>query len=84
MLASYEPWGLESMVRTLTGKFLLRDWRSGELSILLLALVLAVSVVVGISGFVSRLQGALLSESCLLYTSPSPRDGLLSRMPSSA
>ena len=24
------------------------------------------------------------SESCLLYTSPSPRDGLLSRMPSSA
>ena len=32
---------------------------------------------------------ALLSDSgvindCLLYTSPSPRDGLLSRMPSSA
>ena len=25
-----------------------------------------------------------LPESCLLYTSPSPRDGLLSRMPSSA
>ena len=25
-----------------------------------------------------------LSETCLLYTSPSPRDGLLSRMPSSA
>ena len=24
------------------------------------------------------------SEICLLYTSPSPRDGLLSRMPSSA
>ena len=24
------------------------------------------------------------AESCLLYTSPSPRDGLLSRMPSSA
>ena len=33
--------------------------------------------------------GALLLEvrticACLLYTSPSPRDGLLSRMPSSA
>ena len=28
------------------------------------------------------LPGGLLS--CLLYTSPSPRDGLLSRMPSSA
>ena len=26
----------------------------------------------------------LFSEGCLLYTSPSPRDGLLSRMPSSA
>ena len=26
----------------------------------------------------------VLVENCLLYTSPSPRDGLLSRMPSSA
>ena len=25
-----------------------------------------------------------LAQDCLLYTSPSPRDGLLSRMPSSA
>lgn len=41
----------------------MRDWRSGELGILLLALVLAVSVVVGISSFVTRLQSALLSES---------------------
>ena len=28
--------------------------------------------------------GAYPPNSCLLYTSPSPRDGLLSRMPSSA
>ena len=27
---------------------------------------------------------AVLGDACLLYTSPSPRDGLLSRMPSSA
>ena len=27
---------------------------------------------------------SLLIQPCLLYTSPSPRDGLLSRMPSSA
>ena len=27
---------------------------------------------------------AELANICLLYTSPSPRDGLLSRMPSSA
>ena len=26
----------------------------------------------------------IILRSCLLYTSPSPRDGLLSRMPSSA
>ena len=28
--------------------------------------------------------GATYDSCCLLYTSPSPRDGLLSRMPSSA
>ena len=27
---------------------------------------------------------AIPHDACLLYTSPSPRDGLLSRMPSSA
>ena len=27
---------------------------------------------------------SVLADACLLYTSPSPRDGLLSRMPSSA
>ena len=26
----------------------------------------------------------VVQQTCLLYTSPSPRDGLLSRMPSSA
>ena len=29
-------------------------------------------------------QGSALEWSCLLYTSPSPRDATLSRMPSSA
>ena len=28
--------------------------------------------------------GIFVANTCLLYTSPSPRDGLLSRMPSSA
>ena len=33
----------------------------------------------------TRLQRVMaFIDSCLLYTSPSPRDGLLSRMPSSA
>ena len=39
-------------------------------------------------GYQKRVQMALDSGkkiyACLLYTSPSPRDGLLSRMPSSA
>ena len=30
------------------------------------------------------LQDKYSNNTCLLYTSPSPRDGLLSRMPSSA
>ena len=29
-------------------------------------------------------ESVVLANICLLYTSPSPRDGLLSRMPSSA
>ena len=32
----------------------------------------------------NRVQVSTLLSICLLYTSPSPRDGLLSRMPSSA
>ena len=32
----------------------------------------------------SEIQRIVISRGCLLYTSPSPRDGLLSRMPSSA
>ena len=38
--------------------------------------------VVLVADYVQQLQGN--SAACLLYTSPSPRDGLLSRMPSSA
>ena len=32
----------------------------------------------------AEFQEAVVTYTCLLYTSPSPRDGLLSRMPSSA
>ena len=34
--------------------------------------------------FVSDRHFAIGSDGCLLYTSPSPRDGATSRMPSSA
>ena len=39
---------------------------------------------VPVSGRVVAAAAAVLRWPCLLYTSPSPRDGLLSRMPSSA
>ena len=35
-------------------------------------------------GYGQRFRMEKLLHDCLLYTSPSPRDGLLSRMPSSA
>ena len=42
-------------------------------------------VAIFVGAFFTILLGAgLMSLVCLLYTSPSPRDGLLSRMPSSA
>ena len=41
-------------------------------------------VVLGPEAAVDAGAGDALRKDCLLYTSPSPRDGLLSRMPSSA
>ena len=38
----------------------------------------------GAVGLIVDYANLFLNNVCLLYTSPSPRDGLLSRMPSSA
>ena len=64
--------GMDNPERADFERFLISDWCDTEF-------------------FTLRLDGKLLAvavtdivSTCLLYTSPSPRDGLLSRMPSSA
>ena len=51
------------MTPTLVLRFAARDWRAGELRLLLAALLLAVGAVSAISLFVDRLQRALVAES---------------------
>ena len=43
-----------------------------------------VAILDGVANMLAGSTQLLASIVCLLYTSPSPRDGLLSRMPSSA
>ena len=53
-------------------------------TILIVALAVSSDIILEIG---SEITAATLDDpnmGCLLYTSPSPRDGLLSRMPSSA
>src|SRR3954453_7932905 len=47
----------------MVARFLTREWRAGELRLLVTAVLLAVGTVSGISLFVDRLSRALLSES---------------------
>ena len=59
------------------------------LAVQFMDIIFACLAMVGIEGETRMIGGEPYftipySHSCLLYTSPSPRDGLLSRMPSSA
>ncbi len=62
----------------LAGRLLLRDWRAGELRILLSALIIAVTATTAISFFTDRLQRAMLNQSSellggdLMLQSPRP------------
>ena len=44
----------------------------------------AAALAIGVGAEYVSALGLYAYDGCLLYTSPSPRDGLLSRMPSSA
>tara|TARA_R110001592_G_scaffold60401_10_gene183694 strand:+ start:579 stop:3233 length:2655 start_codon:yes stop_codon:yes gene_type:complete len=57
-----EPMTLTTLAR-LSLRLLWRDWQGGELRLLFLALVMAVTSVTGIALFTDRLEQALLSES---------------------
>ena len=48
------------------------------------AVVLSALLLLGQALFIVPAGKVAVVTTCLLYTSPSPRDGLLSRMPSSA
>ena len=54
----------------------------GDLTALILFII--ASFTDFLDGMLARMLGEESKLGCLLYTSPSPRDGLLSRMPSSA
>lgn len=64
----------------LAWRLLLRDWRAGELRILLSALIIAVTATTAISFFTDRLQRAMVNQSSellggdLLLSSPRPLD----------
>lgn len=54
------------MTLSLALRLAIRDWRAGELRLLLAALLLAVGAVTAVSLFVDRLQRALVAESATL------------------
>ena len=66
--------------------FFVGEWKSPQVTITLLtSFTSIVGVIVAFYfGSSAYLEAKSKSNACLLYTSPSPRDGLLSRMPSSA
>ena len=96
---SFGPWKMgndAALLDVVTSANIACGFHAGDPDVMAQTMGLAVEKDVGIGahpGF-ADLQGfgrrrlamspRSLSHICLLYTSPSPRDGLLSRMPSSA
>ena len=70
-------------INLLSWRFLRRDWRTGELHLLVLALLIAVAATTAIGFFTDRLQRAMLHQSAellgadIVLQSPRPLDGAL-------
>ena len=56
----------------------------GEASVYFAGIIMILDGIAGAVAANTVFKTAVAMSGCLLYTSPSPRDGLLSRMPSSA
>ena len=54
------------------------------IEIILVVVIIGILAGIGLPKLGGKSDKAKIAQACLLYTSPSPRDGLLSRMPSSA
>ena len=67
-----------------SAKSLPTEWPASRLWDLLRSGVKTILTPVGAGSLMRYARNLAINKSCLLYTSPSPRDGLLSRMPSSA
>ena len=93
LLAKYfllnDSWQVAIGLSTLIGHIwpIWLNWKGGKAVATGLGIFLGLSWQVGLSTlciFIIMITLFRIVSLCLLYTSPSPRDGLLSRMPSSA
>ena len=70
---------LAFLIITYKSKVLKSFYNSG-----LLGFIGGLVLSIGFCGYVFAMYNTTVANTCLLYTSPSPRDATLSRMPSSA
>ena len=87
---SFHPWLYLFLIPAISMRLWSEERKSGTLELLMTLPLSRLSIVFGKFLAAWMFSGVALALTfpiwitCLLYTSPSPRDGLLSRMPSSA